>query len=820
VADELIGTYIGKYQIRGLLGQGGMAEVYEAYHPGLQRKVALKILHRHLAAEEDVRERFRREAQMAASLRHPNIVQVYDFDVHEESFYMVMEYIGGGTLRDRLVKLAERGGLMPVETIVEIITALCVGLQYAHETGMVHRDIKPANVMFTDKGESVLTDFGIAFLAGASRLTLSGGSTGTPAYMSPEQARGKRGDERSDIYSLGVTLYQMATGHLPFEGETPYRLLMAHISDPPPPPRRLNPSLSPQVAAVIEKALHKDPDRRYQTPQEMADALRAAALGPAAKAPPPETIVSEAPRPVSGPETVAAPPERYTPPPEYYSPPPQYVSYPQQPAVAPQEEGSSLTLLALGGTTILILALVLLLLAGAGYYFLIGPGAGGGGGAPFDQAYSGPVELTVNAPVSGATVQVGEVVAVSGNARHDRGIVGVELWVDGALKETRANSNPTGQLFSFSFQWAATSPGNHQLALRAYDGDGQMGEKAVMVTVVGGTEEVTPTTQPPPEATPTSVEDVTATPPPLPPEPTATATPLPLPPEPTATVTPLPLPPEPTATRPLPPTNTPPLPKSPPVAQPGVFEDFETPKDWRRGDQPNGTFERSSEQAHGGSHSGKLAYNFPGGGNDFVVFSHEQALAGTPNQISAWVYGDGSGHFLNVWVKDNGGQTWQMSLGQVQHTGWQEMTAYLDPGQPWPSGHIGGPDNGAIDYPVSFLALVLDDVPDGYSGSGAIFIDDLASGAGAQPPPAATVAPELPSGVVIELRADHTELGPGECTTVRWDVEGVRAVFFEGNGVTGHGDQYVCPQGTTTYHLRVELTDGRQVERTLTIKIR
>jgi serine/threonine protein kinase len=819
MSASLIGTYIGKYQIRALLGQGGMAEVYEAYHPGLQRRVALKVLHKHLAAEEEVCERFRREAQMAASLRHPNIVQVYDFDVHEGAFYMVMEYIGGGTLRDRLAELAEHGRLMPMEKIVEILGALCAGLQYAHEAGMVHRDIKPANIMFTAKGEAVLTDFGIAFLAGASRLTMSGSSTGTPAYMSPEQAKGERGDERSDIYSLGVTLYQMATGHLPFEIETPYRMLMAHINDPLPPPRNLNPRLSPQVAAVIEKSLRKAPDQRYQTPQELADALRAAAkIPPSPEATAPdetahdETLPARQPQPVSGPERIAtvaapaeryAPPvERYTPPPDYYSPPPQYVSYPQQPAVVPQEESSPLTLLALGGTTILILALVLLLLVGAGYYFFfMGPGTGGGGGET-------PPELSINAPASGIQVRVGETVTVSGDAWHDKGIVRVELWVDGALREIRANDNPTEQAFAFSFQWPATPPGNHQLALRAYNRNGQMSERAVVVTAVEGTKAAgvtptavpdTPTTtpQPPPEASPTSIKDIVVT-----------ETPLPLPPEPTATLPP----------PPPPPTEIPPPP--PAVAQPGVFDDFETPQEWRRGDQANGTFQRSSEQAHSGSYSGKLAYNFPSSGNDFVVFQHEQALAEAPNQISAWVYGDGSGHFLNVWVKDNGGQTWQMPLGQVQHTGWQKMAAYLDPAQPWPAGSVGGPNNGAIDYPISFQALVLDDIPDGYSGSGAIFIDDLASGVGAAPAPAATATSEIPPGVTVELRADRTELSPGECTMVHWDVEGVRAVFFEGNGVTGHDAQNVCPQGTTTYHLRVELTDGRQVERTVTIKIR
>jgi hypothetical protein len=181
----------------------------------------------------------------------------------------------------------------------------------------------------------------------------------------------------------------------------------------------------------------------------------------------------------------------------------------------------------------------------------------------------------------------------------------------------------------------------------------------------------------------------------------------------------------------------------------GVFQDFESASTWKRGDQPYGQFTRSSTQVHSGSYAGQLTYNFPSVDNDYVVFIQSRRLAGRPNAISAWVYGDGASHFLNVWLKDANGQTWQMSFGQVKHTGWQEMTAFLDPGQPWPSGHISGPNNGAIDYPISFEALVLDDGSDTYSGSGTIYIDDLNSQEGAAPPSPQTVVPTtspLPGG--------------------------------------------------------------------------
>lgn len=215
------------------------------------------------------------------------------------------------------------------------------------------------------------------------------------------------------------------------------------------------------------------------------------------------------------------------------------------------------------------------------------------------------------------------------------------------------------------------------------------------------------------------------------PEPVAVATNTP-PPSPTPTATPKP------ATTPTPTATAAQAQAGP--APVGVFQDFETPSVWKRGDEPYGEFSRTSAQVHSGSYAGQLSYNFPTPNNDYVVFLHNRLLAGQPSAISAWVYGDGSGHFLNLWLKDANGQRWSMSFGQIKHTGWQEMTAYLDPGQPWPSGHISGPNNNAIDYPISFEALVLDDGSDSYTGRGAIYIDDLTSRVVVTPP---TPAPQV-----------------------------------------------------------------------------
>jgi|GEM_PF-787890 len=185
----------------------------------------------------------------------------------------------------------------------------------------------------------------------------------------------------------------------------------------------------------------------------------------------------------------------------------------------------------------------------------------------------------------------------------------------------------------------------------------------------------------------------------------------------------------------------------------GIFEDFEQASTWERGDQPYGSFTRTSDRAYiySGSYAGQLSYNFPTSNNDYVVFLKNRELAGRPNAISARVYGDNSGHYLNIWIKDAAGQSWQMPLGQIKHTGWWEMIAILDPAQPWPAGHISGPNNGAIDYPITFQAIVLDDIPDSYSGAGTLYIDDLTSREGMPvlPTPQVTSQPISPGRSTI-----------------------------------------------------------------------
>jgi hypothetical protein len=251
-----------------------MAEVYKAYQPGLDRYVGIKVLHAHLVDDADFIGRFEREALAIGKLRHTNIVQAVDFDRDGEMYFMAMEFIDGPTLKSEIKARQDANKPFTLQEISRIFTALCSAIDYAHSRGMVHRDIKPANVMINESGQVVLTDFGIARIMGAAQYTQTGALSGTPAYMSPEQGQGERGDERSDIYSLGVVLYEMVTGMVPYDADTPFAVIMKHISEPLPLPSKINPAIPESVERVVLKAMSKSPEDRYGTAGEMARALR------------------------------------------------------------------------------------------------------------------------------------------------------------------------------------------------------------------------------------------------------------------------------------------------------------------------------------------------------------------------------------------------------------------------------------------------------------------------------------------------------------------------------------------------------------------
>jgi serine/threonine protein kinase len=262
---------LGKYEVLERLGRGGMAEVFRGYHATLDRYVAIKVLHPFLAEDDEFRARFEKEARHIAKLSHPHIVQVYDFDFSDDrdSYYMVMELIAGITLKDRLYDLASRHERLPVPEVLRIVREAATALAYAHKRSMIHRDVKPANLMLDEDDRVVLTDFGIAKMLDSKQLTVSGGMIGTPAYMSPEQGLGEPGDERSDLYSLGVIMYQLLVGDLPYDAETALGVILMHVNDPIPIVRSYNPDVPQSVQNVVHRAMEKDPLKRYQTADEL-----------------------------------------------------------------------------------------------------------------------------------------------------------------------------------------------------------------------------------------------------------------------------------------------------------------------------------------------------------------------------------------------------------------------------------------------------------------------------------------------------------------------------------------------------------------------
>jgi serine/threonine protein kinase len=282
----LVGETLGQYRLTKELGKGGFATVYRALQPALNRHVAIKILHPEYVRDQRALRRFKREALAVARLNHPNIVTVFDYGEHEGRAYLVMEYIEGSTLKGRL------GKPVSYTQALELVTAVASALDYAHSKGLIHRDIKPANILFTHEGRIVLSDFGIVRLAD-DQSSLTRGVIGTPYYMSPEQALGREVDGRTDLYSLGIVLFEMLTGRVPFKGESPVATLSMHASLPVPVARELNPSLTEGVERVVRIALQKTPEDRFQTGLEFRSALAEAIAD--AERPAESTIVATPP---------------------------------------------------------------------------------------------------------------------------------------------------------------------------------------------------------------------------------------------------------------------------------------------------------------------------------------------------------------------------------------------------------------------------------------------------------------------------------------------------------------------------------------------
>lgn len=272
---SLAGETLGDYRIEKLIGHGTMAEVYLVVHVTDGYPAAIKIIHEHLLTDPNFLDRFRREANILSDLDHPHITHIYGYEFTPKQAYIVMEYLGGGTLADRLKVCHERKENLPLSDVLSIIEPISSAVDYAHEHGLIHRDIKPANILFRDNHDPVLTDFGLAFVMSDPRLSASNTITGTPAYLSPEQAKGSPGDSRSDVYALGVVLYEMLSGFTPFQGNV-ISVVMKHISETPPSIRSFGRYLPRRIEDVVLKALEKQPHQRFQSAQMMARDFRKA----------------------------------------------------------------------------------------------------------------------------------------------------------------------------------------------------------------------------------------------------------------------------------------------------------------------------------------------------------------------------------------------------------------------------------------------------------------------------------------------------------------------------------------------------------------
>lgn len=657
----------GRYRIVTLLGKGGMGAVYRAWDLRLKIPVAVKemVAQPGLDAQTltELREQFEQEAVTLARMDHSNLVDVNDFFEEEGNAYLVMDYVEG----ESLAELIAREGVQTEEQVILWAQQILDALAYCHAQGILHRDIKPQNVIIRPDGRAVLVDFGLVKLWDPNdpqtRTVMRG--MGTPEYAPPEQYDVQAGhtDPRSDIYSLGATLYHAMTGQVP---PTATRRMSDRASFRA--PRLLNQYISPQMDHVILTAMELPLEFRFPSAESMAEALtrqhrytpppqagtyRLPEEGSSPSAPPPAT-----PTPSSWPAAAAAPP-----------PTPQSPSPSQPPASAEEPEGRRRRV----GLWIALALFALLLTSGGGLAL-----AGSRGYGPLTTLFA----------------------TATTTARA------VALATDTATPSATGTPEPSA------------TP----------------------------TETATGTPTPRPTSTARATDDD------LTPTVTATATARPAP---TATAGPSPTP------RPTSPASPTPVPTSPPVAgSPSVLFNFEGGGSWQRGDEPYGTFTRSGEQAHGGGSSGKLTYDFPAEQVNYVVFRSTQrpGMSGQPTGLTAWVYGDGSGHFLNAWVQDSAGEIRQYTFGRISHTGWRRMSASFAEGQSWPNVHISGSDNGKVDHPASFYAFLLDGVPDEVASSGTIYIDDVLTSF--ESAPAATPTPGTATGSARLSPSSHP-LQPG-----------------------------------------------------------
>ncbi len=489
--NDLSGTTIGTYQLLELLGKGGMATVYRAYQTNVGREVAMKILSPDLAGEPEFISRFQHEARLVAGLQHPNIVAIHDFGRVGPYTYLVMGLMEGGSL-DRLLS----GGRLSTDRVIQLTGQIASALDYAHARGIVHRDLKPTNVLLDISGNACLTDFGIAKLVSGDQitgLTAAGTVMGTPTYMAPEQWRSERVDARTDIYALGVIIFQMLAGRVPFASETPHGLMYQHLNAPPPPLRAIRPDLPLAVEPVIRKALAKNPQDRPASAGELArdlenalhfpDAAAYTPLPPRPRAEPrdmrPEDRANDSPFILARAEN-----RPFVPVPRTQTPPSQPIEVPplapfQPPRrIAPEPYEETVHVTRFLGTLIAVaIGIGILLGIAVAIALLLEPNNSPAPEPTLPFAPSGPSAVpdelrpsaAIQSPDNNSVVDLGRTVTIRFIVRGSRGITRVELRrFDQTIDIIPAGGETA---FSGSFNYVTGSTGTHALEIVPWSGD-------------------------------------------------------------------------------------------------------------------------------------------------------------------------------------------------------------------------------------------------------------------------------------------------------------------------------------------------------------